>query len=413
MSSRILLNGTSVMIEMAWEFIAEADVASKSRKKGGVAIKGSNALQFAEGDGENGVSVLAAWVAGQVSNGIVILPLPDQRCWLCGVLAGLVAPETDRIVSHDDLPVTLELLEDMVPDDRHLIKVDTLALPEGEPIAFDALSMPEACASARLLPLAGLEDAPQITGFHRRDTRRIKQMGMAVAAVAITSVAGYMGYNWWNMHQADQQKTEIAAQMQQQAQQARLAARQLADQFRDTHQAMNMYQGVRNALAHFHLEDAGWGLQRVVVNKMVKAEFKRRHGLLADFLEGKEKVTWSKDGGSAELSRDFNGDLPVPLQSYDLQAMNEIQAISLMQKIGDSNMQAGLLTTAPAWAANAPKYSALSGISYIYWKIAVPFSRLQSAMAMLQHANVVVGEVDLNIAGKTCSVEGMIYVSKG
>jgi len=413
MSSRILLNETSVMIEMAWEFIDEADVAGKSRKKGGVTIKGSNALQFAEGDGENGVSVLAAWVAGQVGNGIVMLPLPDQRCWICGVLAGLVAPETDRIVPYNDLPVTLELLEDMVPDDRHLVQVDTLALVEGESIAFDALTMPEACASARLLPLTGLENAPRIAGFHRRDTRRIKQIGMAAAVVAIASVAGYMGYNWWKMHQVDQMQTEIAAQMQQKAMQQLQRARQLADQFRDTHQALNMYQGVRNALARLDLEDAGWGLNRVVVNKMVKAEYKRHHGLLADFLEGKKDVTWSKDGGSAELSRDFSGDLPVPLQAFDLQAMNEVQAITLMQQIGDSGMHAGLLAAAPAWASNAPSYSMLSGISNIYWKVAVPFSRLQSAMAMLQHSNVAVGEVDLNIAAKSCSIEGMIYVSKG
>jgi len=413
MSMRLLLDDTDFLIEMTWEFLEASDVTSRSRKKGGLAIKGANALQFAEGDGENGIAVLAAWVAGRVGNGMAMLPLPDNQCWVCGILAGLIAPETDRIVSYDDLAVMLELLEDMVPDERYFIRAAHVSFANGDLVACSDLVVPKELESAHALPLEELQDVPKISGFHQRDTRRLRQILMATTAVACVGAAGYMGFHWWQDRQIAQQQTVSAEDLQRKSMLERQRLQMLAEAYRDSHQAMNIYQAVRNVLGHFALKDSGWDLQRVVVNDSVKAEYKRGKGLLANFLEGKKQVTWSKDGGSAELRRELKNDIPIPMESYDLQVMDDIRAITMMQQIGSNGVQAGLLGAAPKWASTAPAYSLLSGVKNIYWKIAVPFSRLQSAMSLLQHSNVAVGEVDLNIAAKNCTIEGLIYVSKG
>ena len=410
--SRLIINGESVLIGLDWQFLSDAEISTRSRKKGGVVIKGASAKQFAEGDGENGVVALASWAAANISNGIMILPLDDRRFWLCGTLAGFVAPDTDKIVAFEELPSVLALLEDIVADDLYLIRAESIVSDNDEPVLPEALEMPEIISAAQELHLEDFTIAPRVAGLSKGTSAR-SPLVIGVGVAASLMVAGYFGYGWWAEMQKNNEQAELAAAMQLKAQQEERQARSLADQYRATHQAMNFYEAARNILKRFDLEDSGWTLQKVEINGSVKAEYKRGHGSLAPFLEGKEHVSWSPDGGTAVMTREISADLPVPMHSYDLQPMNKIEAISLMQRIGDSGLQAGLLTAAPAWASSAYFYSPLTGTTNIYWKVASPFGRIESALSMLQHANISIGEVIFNVASRQCSIEGLIYVPKG
>jgi len=157
------------------------------------------------------------------------------------------------------------------------------------------------------------------------------------------------------------------------------------------------------------MESKGWQLQKIQINDRVNLEYKRGSGTLAPFIEeNKQNISWSQDGGTATLDWPLT-DIPVPLHAYELEAMNEVDAITLMQRIAMSDMQAGLLTVAPVWASTVPAYPLMSRVSQIYWKVGTTFGRMQSALSLLQHPNVSVGHLAFDFTGKRCEIEGLIY----
>jgi len=405
--SRLILDNEQVLIEIAWKFLSEAEADSRSRKKGGILIKRSTSRQFGEGDGENGIPSLAAWVVGQVPNGIIVMPVDRKRCWLCGTIAGFVAPGTDALLAYEDLPTALEMLEDIVPDDRYLLHVGSITIPENEPLLFDELSAGFLFAGAQKLELQGLKDAPKVSGMRTNNMNYKKPLYGAVITMSVLT-AGYFGYGWWQQNNQNQQQEQIAEETRLQQMLAMKKQEQQANSYRAAHQADNMFEVVRITLAAARMDSQGWQLQKILINDQVRLEYKRGNGLLGPFIEGKENITWSADGSSAMLAWPLT-EIPVPMNYYDLEVMRDIDAITLMQRIAQSDMQAGLLTASPAWASAVPGYPMMSRVSPIYWKVGTSFGRMQSALSLLQHPNVSVGHLAFDFTSKRCEIEGLIY----
>jgi len=406
--SRLILDGEEVLVEMGWKFLSETEADNCSRKRGGIFIKRSASRQFGEGDGENGIPSLAAWVVGQVPNGIIFMPVDHKRCWLCGTIAGFVAPGTDVLMVNEDLPAALEMLEDIVPDDRYLLHVGAVAIPEKEPMLFDALLAGLIFEGAQKLELQGLQEGAKVVGMRTGNTEYKKSLLGAVLTASLL-VVGYFGYERWQQGKQSQQQEHLAEESRLQQLLAMREQEKQANSYRAAHQAANMFEVARITLASVQMESKGWQLQKIQINDRVNLEYKRGSGTLAPFIEeNKQNISWSQDGGTATLDWPLT-DIPVPLHAYELEAMNEVDAITLMQRIAMSDMQAGLLTVAPVWASTVPAYPLMSRVSQIYWKVGTTFGRMQSALSLLQHPNVSVGHLAFDFTGKRCEIEGLIY----
>ena len=405
---KAVINGNAFLLEMEWQFVSENQAGSRLADKGGVAIRHSAAVQFAEGNGESGCCALAAWVTENVPDGLVMMPVSADHCWLCGTIGGFIAPETDRIINKVDLPTRLELLEDLVPYDLYIIDTEQIDCEgfEGDCSAEVRLAGCE-FDGIKHLPLDDIADKHRIVARKVRESSKFNPVYYAVIGLALIA-SGYMGYNWWHRQQAQVQSDQMAADQQLQ-QLARLRQqRTQAESYRAMHQPSNVVVAVKDKLATIEMESRGWNLEKVEIGDAVTASYKRDSGLLDAFLAGRSNVKWSEDGNSADLDLG-KFEVPVPLRSPELKLMDRVEAITMMQRLKSLGLQGSLVSAEPAWANRVPRYPVGSGINLIFWRVSASFAWLEAAMEFLQQGSVAVASVSLNFRAKNCEIEGVIY----